>query len=189
MKEFFKSFSEAMDSYIKTENFKWFRKLILALGFTVTGCVCFLAGFFMNRHDNMIYQSNINALNRMYTAENQPEGQNLSEVPAVTEAPEESEMAPVTTVTTTEKPKETLSRELLDSYIYEDLEFTPYTYRYSNTAAFHNRATFDEFGIPLTKKAFTLSYEGLITAAFDADNCSSRSIFRSVYSYMGLPLS
>ncbi|MBP1592800.1 MAG: DUF4230 domain-containing protein, partial [Oscillospiraceae bacterium] len=168
MKNFFRKFSDSLDAYIETKQFRWFRRLIIALGFTVTGCVCFLAGFFLNRSDNMIYQSNINAMTRTIEAdpaEAADEQSGESAAPAVTE-----ETAATTTVTTTQAPKETLSRELLDSYIYEDLKFQPYTYRYSNTAAFHNRTTIEDFGVPLTKKSFTISYEGIITAGFDSED-------------------
>ena len=69
MKNFFRKFSDSLDAYIETKQFRWFRRLIIALGFTVTGCVCFLAGFFLNRSDNMIYQSNINAMTRTIEAD------------------------------------------------------------------------------------------------------------------------
>jgi hypothetical protein len=167
MKNFFRKFSDSLDSYIETKQFKWFRRLIIALGFTVTGCVCFLAGFFLNRSDNMIYKSNINAMTRVIEAD--PAALPCEEKTDDTEKEEVTDEKPVTTVAeTTKAPKETLSRELLDSYIYEDLEFLPYSYRYSNTAAFHNRTTIEDFGIPLTKKSFTISYEGVITAGFDS---------------------
>ncbi|MCQ2464316.1 MAG: DUF4230 domain-containing protein [Oscillospiraceae bacterium] len=165
MKEKFKEISESMDRYIETKKFRWFRRLVLVLGFTVTGCVCFLAGFFMNRHDNMIYKSNLTALNR--TAE---ETAAPADEPAVTEVPSETEESVQTSApVTTEPPKVTLSRDLLDSYIYDDLDFAPFEYRYSNTASFKNRAMIDDFSLPLTKKSFTISYEGVITAGFDPD--------------------
>lgn len=162
MKEKFRKISEAMDKYIETKSFKWFRTLILILGFTATGSICFLAGFFLNRQDNMIYQSNIRVMEREAAEE-----ASLVNSTAVTEVPEQTE-EPVssTVITTTEPPKVTLSRELLDSYIYEDLEFTPYEYRYSNTAAFSSRSTLYDYGIPLTKKSFTITYDGIITVGF-----------------------
>lgn len=162
MKEKFRKISDAMDSYIKTNKFRMFRTLILVLGFTVTGCVCFLAGFFLNRDDNMIYKSNINAIERASS-------ETVTDAPEVTEAPEETEEAVQTTVTVTEPPKVTLSRELLDSYIYEDLEFAPFEYRYTNYADFKNRTTVSDFSLPLTKKSFTISYDGIISAGFSPD--------------------
>ena len=170
MKNFFRKFSDSLDAYIETKQFRWFRRLIIALGFTVTGCVCFLAGFFLNRSDNMIYKSNINAMTRVIEADPALAASGAEQL-AENEMPEAVEETTVTTViTTTQAPKETLSRELLDSYIYEDLKFQPYAYRYSNTAAFHNRTTIEDFGVPLTKKSFTISYEGVITAGFDAED-------------------
>ncbi len=119
----------------------------------------------MNRDDNMIYKSNIQAMERT--------GQTAAVTDitaAVTAVPEETAAETgQTTVTVTEPPKVTLSRELLDSYIYEDLEFEPYEYRYSNTVAFKNRSSVSDFSIPLTKKSFTISYEGIITAGFDRE--------------------
>ena len=117
----------------------------------------------------MIYKSNINAMTRVIEAD--PAALPCEEKTDGTEKEEVTDEKPVTTVAeTTKAPKETLSRELLDSYIYEDLKFQPYTYRYSNTAAFHNRTTIEDFGVPLTKKSFTISYEGVITAGFDAED-------------------
>lgn len=168
MKEKFRKISEAMDRYIETKSFRWFRTLILLLGFTVTGCVCFLAGFFLNRQDNMIYQSNIRVMER--TDEEAASPVNAASAEDTQEEQTEETAAVTTAVTTTMAPKVTLSRELLDSYIYEDLVYSDYEYRYSNTAAFKNRTTVYDYGVPLTKKAFTLSYEGIITVGLNPDD-------------------
>lgn len=159
MKEKFKKFSEAMDAYIETKKFKWFRTLILLLGFTVTGCVCFLAGFFLNRHDNMIYKNNINVLSERLSSADQ---NSLSAVPPVSE-----ETAVTTEATVTNPPVVTINRELLNTCIYDELELEPYEYYYSNTTRYENKSTVNDFGIPLTKKSFNISYDGVITAGFD----------------------
>ncbi len=165
MKEGLRNFSETMDEFIKTKKFRWFRTLIIVLGYVVTGCVCFLAGFFLNRSDNMIYRSNIQVMERNDGTE--PEQLFSSAVNDVPEQTEETEQT--TAVTVTEPPKVTLSRELLDSYIYEDLEFLPYEHTYTNTAYFKNRTMVSDFSIPLTKKSFTITYSGTITAGFDSE--------------------
>lgn len=169
MKEKFKKISENLDSYIKTKQFRWFKGLIITLGFTVTGCVCFPAGFFMNRDDNMLYKNRIDAV----TGQNNKEADtaattSVSEDPAVTTVPDVTEpIATTTTVTTTEPPKITIDKDLLNSYIYDDISVPDSEYSYTNTAFFENKPSVRDVKLPVGKKSFRIKYSGIITAGID----------------------
>lgn len=167
MKNKFRKISDNLDSYIKTKQFRWIKGLILALCFTVTGCVCFLAGFFMNRDDNMIYNNRINAVSGQNGSNQQVSSETSGpEITAATEAPEVTEPEQ-TTVTTTEPPKITVDKELLDSYIHDDISVPDSEYSYTNTAFFENKSSLKEIGLPMTKKSFRIKYSGTITAGID----------------------
>lgn len=161
MKEKFRELSEKLDSYIKTKRFRWYRGLILTLGFAVTGCVCFLAGFFLNRSDNMIYKSNISA-----TAEKQT---GIVTSAAETSGPETTETIKETEpVTSTEAPKMTIDEDMLHSYIYDDITLSDAVYDYTDTTKFENRNSLKDVPLPLTKKSFTIQYNGTVTAGIDS---------------------
>ena len=152
------TFSKKLDEYIHTKQFRWLRFLILLLGFIVTGCICFLAGFFLNRDDNMIYKSNINAItNQIQNTE-----------PPVTTAPETTTITTTTELTTVTTAKPTVNGVLLNSRLKENLPDATAEYAYSNACNFENRNSIGDVNIPLTKKSFTISYDGVITATLDS---------------------
>ncbi len=163
MKERFKKISAKMDAYIKTKQFKWFRSLILVLGFIVTNCIAFLSGFFLNRNDNLIYKSNINAI-----VESQAYGETTQET-CVTTVPQT--VPPVTTTPTTKiEVKSFFLESKITGIPLSDTEYT-----YSNTCNFENRSKVNDVHIPLTKKSFKISYDGLITAGIDSSLISVSS--------------
>jgi len=162
MKERFKKISQKLDTYIKTKQFRWLKGLVLVLGFVLTNCVSFLGGYFLNRDDNMIYKKNINALVESQTAQKQ------TEPAAVTTVPETSAPPPVTTTVTTIPP---VNGSVLASKI-QYLYFPDTEYPYSNVCEFENRNTVYDIQVPLTKKSFKISYDGMITAAVDTSSIS-----------------
>lgn len=163
MKERFKKISEKMDAYIKTKQFKWFRTLILVLGFIVTNCIAFLSGFFLNRNDNLIYKSNINAI-----VDGHGYGQTTQET-CVTTVPQT-----VPVVTTPATTRIEVKSFFLESKI-KGISVPDTQYTYSNTCNFENRSTVNEIRIPLTKKSFKISYDGVITAGIDSSLISVSS--------------
>ena len=160
-----KEFSSRLNTYIKTKQFKWFKSLIVMLAFIATNCICFLAGFFLNRDDNMIYKNSISQpVNAVADAGSQSAANTTA--PCVTTVPETSV---VTTVTTT---KINVNGVLLDTKLSENLVITDTEYPYTNTCDFKNRDSIKGLDIPLTKKSFKISYDGLITAGIDASQIS-----------------
>ena len=156
MKERFKKISAKMDAYIKTKQFKWFRVLILVLCFIVTNCISFLSGFFLNRNDNLIYKSNISAI---VQSQVNPE---TTPVTCITSVPHTD--PPVTTPVTT---KISVNGVLIGSKI-SSVSIPDVEYSYSNSCNFENRNKVNEIRIPLTKKSFKISYDGLIVAGLDS---------------------
>ncbi len=151
------TFSQKLDEYIKTKQFRWLRFLIVLLAFITTGCICFLAGFFLNRDDNMIYKSNINAITE------QTKVAEITTTPAVTTVPEETTTPPVTT---TARPS--VNGVLLNSKLSENIHVKDTVFTYTNSCSFENRNSIGDVNIPLTKKSFILTYDGTITAGLDA---------------------
>lgn len=167
MKEKFKKLSLKLDEYIKTKRFRYLKTLTVVLGFTVTGCVCFLAGFFLNRTENMIYRDNINAITEKTEAE---KTETAEKEPEVTEPP-------VTTAETTQttKKKTVVDSSVLSQRLAEDIIVPDYEYSYSNTALFENREVLNDLKLPLTKKSFNISYDGVITAGLDSSLISAKA--------------
>lgn len=156
MREKLKKFSQHLDNYIKTKKFKWYHSLTIVTAFAVTGCVCFLAGFFMNRDDNMLYQNHINAISESISASTETQ-------PPVTTVPPEVTTTPVVTTT-----KISVSSSLLNTRLQMTTKI-PYTeYQYTNSCSYSNRSSVNDFDIPLTKKSFRITYDGVITAGIDS---------------------
>lgn len=183
MKEKFRSFSRRLDLYIETKRFRWLKSLILALGFTVTGCVCFLAGFFLNRDENMIYKSHINAMSDapVTTAPSTQEESESTDA-AVTGIPEETEP-----VTETTPARITIDEKLLKSYISEDISVPYIEYSYTDKVSFENRSNVKGIKLPLTKKSFTLTYNGTISAGIDSSLITASADNDTYTIYVSLP--
>ncbi len=156
MKKTFKKISDSMNSYIHTKRFKWLRNLTIALSYTVVGCVCFLAGFFLNRDDNLIYKNNISAMvNNGLIETTIPTGSepDTTDVPSVTTVP-----AQTTTEQTTTKIS--VNSVLISSKLLDDVFFDNVKYTYSNVCDVEKK--YDQFF--MGKKSFKVSYDGIITA-------------------------
>ncbi len=156
MKERLKKISAKMDEYIKTKQFKLLRTLIFVLSFIVTNCISFLSGFFLNRDDNMIYKSNINAI-----VANQENTQTSPET-YVTTLPETTPA-----VTTAQTTKVNVNGVVLTSKLSQ-ISISDVEYTYSNMCTFEKRNKVYEINIPLTKKSFKITYDGTISAGLDS---------------------
>ncbi len=160
-----KEFSSRLNTYIKTKQFRFFKTLIIILAFITTNCICFLAGFFLNRDDNMIYKNSISRpINAVADAGSLSTANTTA--PSVTTAPETTE---ATTAATT---KINVNGVLLDTKLSENLIIADTEYPYTNTCDFKNRDSINGLDIPLTKKSFRISYDGLITAGIDTTQIS-----------------
>lgn len=151
-----------LNRLIRTKKFKWFRGLTLTLAFTATASVSFLAGFFLNRDDNMIYKSNIsNSVN----AQSPSDFTDTSE-PCVTTAP------PAETTTEATTTRISVNGVLINSKLIENLDLEDEEYTYTNSADFKKRSNVKGMGVPLTKKSFTVTYNGTVTAGIDVSMIS-----------------
>ncbi|MDO5558818.1 MAG: DUF4230 domain-containing protein [Oscillospiraceae bacterium] len=149
-----------LNRLIRTKKFKWFKGLILALAFTVTACVSFLAGFFLNRDDNLLYK---NTISSSVSAQSPADDKTTSQSPCVTTVPET-----VTTTEATTTTKISVNGVLLGSKLLENLNIEDVEYKYTNSAFFKSKNSAGGVRMPLTKKSFTVTYDGIVTAGLDS---------------------
>lgn len=155
-KKAFKKLSDSMNSYIHTKRFIWLRNLTIALSYVVIGCVCFLAGFFLNRDDNLIYKNNINAMvNNGLIETTVPD---TTGVPSVTTVP-----AQTTTEQTTTKIS--VNSVLISSNLLNDVILDNVKHTYSNVCDVEKKS--DQLFVG--KKTYKVSYDGVITAGIDPE--------------------